>query len=107
MIEPLREMPISADVARLPKADLHLHARREGRPAHDWRTFAQRVYLEEPPGMPRLIRWATDRTRSDAEVDALDADPENFIARIEDVLAEGASDSAERRGAANPLSSTG
>jgi adenosine deaminase len=52
------------------------------------------VYLEEPPGMPRLIRWATDRIRSDAEVDALDADPENFTARIEDVLDEAASDTA-------------
>jgi adenosine deaminase len=105
MIEPLREVLISADVARLPKADLHVHAnadarlervlaRREGRPAHDWRTFAQRMYLEERRGMPRLVRWRTHRTRPDAVVDALDADPENFIARIEDVLDEAASDSA-------------
>jgi adenosine deaminase len=105
VIEPLRAMPISEDLASLPKADLHVHAnaearlervlaRREGRPAYDWRTSAHRLYVETPPGMPRLARWAADRTRSDAEVDALDADPENFIARVEDVLDEAAADGA-------------
>jgi len=56
VIEPLREVSISVDLARLPKADLHVHAnaearlervlaRREGRPAYDWRCEAAKPQM--------------------------------------------------------------
>jgi hypothetical protein len=50
--------------------------------------WAQRLYAETPPGMSRLNGWHADRCRPVAEVDALDADPHNFIARVADVLDE-------------------
>src|SRR5712691_10839817 len=98
-IHPLQEVPISAAVASLAKADLHLHARadgrldrvlagREGARSHDWLIAAQRLYAKTPPGMSRLNGWHADRCRPEAEVDALDADPRNFIARVADVLDE-------------------
>lgn len=92
-------------LAALPKADLHVHAetdarldrvlaRREGRTARDWRQWVTRLTAETPPGLPRLTRMATDRCRKPDEVDKLDALPENFIARVCDLLAEGAADGA-------------
>jgi hypothetical protein len=92
-------------VAALPKADLHVHAetdarldrvlaRREGRAPYDWRHWAERLRAEMPPGMPRLARLAADRRREQAEVDAIDAAPENVIARVVDLLSEGAADGA-------------
>jgi len=101
MIQPLAEIPIDAEIAALPKADLHVHAeaaprlarviaRREGRRPPDMRD-AVRALLDEAPGMPRLIKMAVP-TRPETE--ALDAEPENFIARVIDLLEEGAADGA-------------
>lgn len=98
-------LPIPAWVAALPKADLHVHSeadarmdrvlvRRAGRRSYDWRTWAARLRAETPPGMSRLDRLSGDRRHPPAEVDAFDAVPENFIARVEDLLAEGAADGA-------------
>lgn len=89
----------------LPKADLHVHAetdarldrvlaRREGRSPYDWAGWAARLQTGTPPGMARLERLASDHCRDRVTVDALDAVPENFIARIVDLLAEGAADGA-------------
>lgn len=89
----------------LPKADLHVHAetdarldrvlaRREGRSPYDWAHWAARLQTETPPGMARLERLASDHCRDQVTVDALDAVPENFIARIIDLLMQGAADGA-------------
>lgn len=97
----LSEIPADPAVAALPKVDLHIHqevsprldrvlARREGRPAHDWRGWAGRVMAETPPGMPRLARLGEARP---APVE-LDADPDLFVARLVDLLEEGARDGA-------------
>jgi adenosine deaminase len=103
--------PLSADVsippwvAALPKADLHVHAetdarldrilaRRQAIPAYNWRHWAERLRAETPPGMPRPTRLASDRRREQVEVDAIDAMPEDFIARVADLLSEGAADGA-------------
>jgi adenosine deaminase len=99
------DRPILPWVAALPKADLHVHAetdarldrilaRRAGRPSYDWQRWAKRLRAETPPGMPRLARLAADRRRELSEVDALDLAPENFIARVVDLLSEGAADGA-------------
>lgn len=103
-IEPLTHVPIDPVVASLPKAHLHLHqeakprldrvaARRRGRPPHDWRSCARRLIDQSPPGMGRLIGIYDP----DAALDLTgisDAAPENFIARVVDVLQEGAADGA-------------
>ncbi len=92
-------------VAALPKVDLHVHAeadarldrilaRREGRSPYDWSRWVARLRSETPPGRARLARLGVDRCRDQFAVDALDAMPENFVARIVDVLAEGAADGA-------------
>ena len=92
-------------VATLPKADLHVHAeadarldrvlaRRQGRPSSDWKHWVECLRTETPPGLPRLERMGSDRCHDQSEVDALDAVPENFVARIVDVLTEGAADGA-------------
>src|SRR4051794_28676402 len=92
-------LPIDSLVAALPKADLHRHqeaeprldrlfSRRQGRPAFDWRTHAERVMATLPPGMPRL----DGIYEPDAALNlrgALDADPELIIAMIADTLADG------------------
>jgi adenosine deaminase len=104
-IEPLAEITVPPLVAALPKADLHLHAetdarldrvlaRRAGRRPYDWRSWAQRLLVETPPGMPRLDRMAADRRADVALVEALDADPDLFVVRITDILEEGAADGA-------------
>jgi adenosine deaminase len=100
-LDPLAPIAIDPIVAELPKADLHLHqewsprldrvlSRRAGRPAYDWRRWARQLMDETPPGMPRLELLA--KVFPAAAED--DADQENFIARIEDVLDEGAADGA-------------
>jgi hypothetical protein len=92
-------------VAALPKADLHVHAesdarldrilaKREGRAPYDWKQWADRVQIETPPGLPRLARMVVERPRDPAEVAALDTLPEHFIARVVDLLSEGAADGA-------------
>jgi adenosine deaminase len=105
LVEPLAEIPIPPLVAALPKADLHIHAeadaridrvlsRRAGRRPYDWRSWAERLLVEVPPGMPRLVAMAANE-RADSEiVDALDADPDMFVVRVVDILEEGAADGA-------------
>lgn len=100
-IEPLTEHPVNPLIAALPKADLHVHqewmprldrvlARREGRAPYDWPGWVRQMMAEAPPGMPRLGQLAgTLRLPPEA-----DAEPENFIARVEDLLDEAAADGA-------------
>ncbi len=100
-IEPLSQIRSDPVIAAIPKADLHLHqewsprldrvlARREGRPAYDWRNWATQLMAQTLPGMPRLDRLSQIFPAT-AEADAV---PENFIARVEDLLEEGAADGA-------------
>lgn len=100
-LDPLAIVTVDPIVAALPKADLHLHqewsprldrvlSRRAGQPAYDWRRWARQLMDEMPPGMPRLDQLAKvfPATAED------DAHQENFIARLEDLLDEGAADGA-------------
>jgi adenosine deaminase len=100
-LDPLAEVATHPVIASLPKADIHLHqewsprldrvlSRRAGQPPYDWRWWAQQLMAATPPGMPRLDLLAKvfPATLED------DADPENFVARIEDLLEEGAADGA-------------
>ena len=81
--------------------DLHIHqeqsprldrvmARRGGYPPYDWRLWANRLAAQTPPGMARLAELSSVFP---API-TLDADPETFIARIEDLLTEAAADGA-------------
>jgi adenosine deaminase len=100
-IEPLSQIPSDLVVAALPKAELHLHqewsprldrvlARREGRPAYDWRSWVRRVMEETPPGIARLRRLGEIApTPPDAYANA-----EYFVAWVEDALEEAAADGA-------------
>ena len=100
-LDPLAAIPPDPAIAALPKADLHLHqewsprldrvlARREGRPAYDWRGWARRVMAETPPGSARLRRLGEIvPTSPDAYASA-----EHFIAWVEDTLEEEAADGA-------------
>lgn len=103
-IPPLSPIPIPPTIASLPKADLHLHqenvsrmervvARRQGCPPYDRLTWARHVLGSTPPGMGRLDAIY----EPDATLDlngASDANLEDFIARIVDVLEEAAADGA-------------
>jgi adenosine deaminase len=104
-IEPLADIPIPSLVAALPKADLHIHAeadariervlaRRAGRRPYDWRDWARRLLAETPPGIQRLVGMDANRRADSDAVDELDADPAMFIARVADILEEGAADGA-------------
>jgi adenosine deaminase len=104
-VEPLAEIPISPLLASLPKADLHIHAeadariervlaRRAGQQPYDWRSWAARLLVETPPGMARLVGMGDNRRADSDAVDALDADPDMFVARIVDILEEGAAGGA-------------
>jgi hypothetical protein len=66
VIQPFDETAFSPLIAALPKADLHLHqeapprlqriaARRQAELPYDWLSWAQRVFVELPPGMARLV----------------------------------------------------
>lgn len=101
MLQPLADIPIDPAIAALPKADLHVHAeaaprldrvmaRRAGRSPPDMRATV-RALLDAPPGIPRLTRMAPPPR---PETEALDAAPENFIARVADLLEEAAADGA-------------
>ncbi|HEU4784818.1 MAG TPA: hypothetical protein VFS83_15885, partial [Ktedonobacterales bacterium] len=101
LLDPLAEIAIDPVIASLPKADIHLHqewsprldrvlSRRAHRPSYDWRHWARALMDATLPGMPRLDRLA--KVFPAALED--DADPENFIARLEDLLEEGAADGA-------------
>lgn len=101
LLDPLAEIAVDPVIASLPKADIHLHqewsprldrvlSRRAGLPSYDWRRWARELMAGTPPGMPRLDRLAKVFPASVED----DADPENFTARIEDLLEEGAADGA-------------
>ncbi|PWT72841.1 MAG: hypothetical protein C5B60_08975 [Chloroflexi bacterium] len=100
-LDPLGEVEIPPEIASLPKADLHLHqewsprlgrvlARREGRPAYDWRTWARRIMEETPPGIARLQRLGEIVPTPPDSYDHA----ENFVAWVEDALEQGAADGA-------------
>jgi adenosine deaminase len=100
-LDPLGDLPIPAEIAALRKADLHLHqqwsprldrvlARREGRPAYDWRTWARRVMAETPPGTARLRRLGEIEPTPPGSYDSA----EHFVAWVEDALEEAAADGA-------------
>jgi adenosine deaminase len=100
-LDPLGDVEIPAEIASLPKADLHLHqewsprldrvlARSEGRPAYDWRSWARRVMEETPPGIARLQRLGEIvPTPLESYEHA-----ENFVAWVEDALEAAAVDEA-------------
>ena len=101
LFDPLAEIAADPVIASLPKADIHLHqewsprldrvlSRRAHLPSYDWRHWARELMDATPPGMPRLDRLA--KVFPAALED--DADPENFTARLEDLLEEGAADGA-------------
>src|SRR5215472_8226810 len=100
-LDPLGEVPINPTIAALPKVDLHLHqqwsprldrvlARREGRPAYDWRGWARRVMAETPPGSARLRRLGEIEPTPPGSYDSA----EHFVAWVEDALEEAAADGA-------------
>ena len=96
---------IPPEIEVLPKADLHVHAetdarldrvlaRREGRMPYDWHDWARELVAKVPPGMERLQAMAAARRFEPAVADALDADPQQFVARVADLLDEAAADGA-------------
>jgi len=100
-LAPLGEISIDPWLAALPKADLHAHqeqsprldrvlARGQGRPAYDWRGWAERLMAENAPGAARLEHIGVILP------DTLEADAEDatFIARVADLLEEAAADGA-------------
>lgn len=102
-IQPLADVPISPEVAALPKADLHLHqearprfermiARREGRAPYDWRVRARQVMAEVPPGEARL--HALFKADADLQAEGDLDQPATLVARIAETLHEGAADGA-------------
>ncbi|MDQ6672698.1 MAG: hypothetical protein M3069_18480 [Chloroflexota bacterium] len=103
-LEPLTDVSVTPELAALPKADLHLHqevfprlerivARQQGRDPYAWRAWARQVMDTVPPGPGRL--QAIYRPDQTLGVDrSLDNDPELFITRVADILAEAAADGA-------------
>ena len=100
-IDPLSDIIISEEIAKLPKADIHIHAewsprldrvmaKRDGRKPYDWRTWAGNLMQTEAPGADRLSHI------SGVFPELVDADkePENFIVRVVDMLEEAAADGA-------------
>ena len=99
-IQPLAQVLVAPLIASLPKVDLHLHqeararldriaARRRERPAYDWQSWGRRLLDEYPPGFGRLVAiYEPDKELRGVS----DADPENFITRVVDVLEEAAAD---------------
>jgi hypothetical protein len=94
------DVAAAPDIAALPKADLHLHqqvfprlerivARQQGRQPYAWHAWAQHVMDTVPAGPGRLD--AIYRPDDTLGVDrSLDNDPELFITRVVDILAEAA-----------------
>jgi adenosine deaminase len=98
---PLSKENMMASLLSLPKADLHIHqevaprldrvlARSEERRSYDWERWVQQLQHDIPPGIQRL-RQLAQTFPVDVAVDAI---PENFIARVEDLLEESARDGA-------------
>jgi hypothetical protein len=109
-IGPLDDLPSEPVIAALPKADLHVHqewgprldrvlARREGRASYDWHAWTARLMRDVSPGAPRLAHLAPFAFMSPE----LDAVPENFIARVADLLEEAAADGAVPTYEAHPI----
>ena len=105
VLSPLADVPIPAQIAALPKADVHIHAEtaarleqilsaQSGQPPVDHRQWIADLLATTPPGMPRLLRLDHNRQFDRATVDALDTDPAYIIARIMHLLMEGAADGA-------------
>ncbi len=101
LIDPLAEIKLDPRIAALPKVDLHVHqewsprldrvlARHEGRSPYNWHDWAEQLITEIPPGMARLQKLA----QVFPATQEANAKPENFIARIEDLLEEAAADGA-------------
>jgi adenosine deaminase len=97
-ISPIHESP---QIASLPKVDLHIHqewsqrldrvlARRTGRPPYDWPVWVEQLMTGTPPGMPRLKALSSTLPVGRDQ----DTDDELFIARVEDLLEEGATQGA-------------
>src|SRR5712692_6261739 len=104
MNEPLVDVSATPEVAALAKADLHLHqevfprlerivAHRQGREPYAWQAWARHVMTTVRAGPGRLD--AIYRPDQTLHVDrSLDHDPELFITRVADILAEAAADGA-------------
>lgn len=101
LIDPLADIPIPAHIAEIPKADIHIHAewsprldrvlaRRDNRQPYDWRAWAKHLMDTEAPGSDRLRHIS----KPFPELEAADTDPQNFIARVVDILEEAANDGA-------------
>jgi adenosine deaminase len=101
LLAPLGQLAIEPWLARLPKADLHVHqeqsprldrvlARQHGRSTYDWRGWAERLMAQNDPGMARLQHIGV------VLPDTLEADAEDatFVARVADLLEEAAADGA-------------
>ena len=100
-INPLADITIDPVVAKLPKADIHIHAewsprldrvlaQREGRKPYNWRAWAKNLMETEPPGEARLQHIASHFPASQED----DALPENYVARVVNMLEEAAVDGA-------------
>jgi adenosine deaminase len=100
-LAPLGQIEIDPWIARLPKADLHIHqeqspridrvlARKQGRPPYDWRGWATNLMAQNAPGAARLQHIGA------IVPDTLEADAADtiFIARVADLLEEAAADGA-------------
>lgn len=104
-LSPVEDIPLPASIAALPKADIHIHAEaavrierilatQQGQPARDQRAWVTAMMASTPPGMPRWLQLDQNRLYDRAMVDRLDADPALIIARIAQLLKEGAADGA-------------
>lgn len=98
-LDPLADIPIPAEIARLPKADIHIHAewsarldrvlaKRQGREPYDWRAWARRLMKSEAPGGHRLQHLS----KPFPELIEADRRADNFIARVVDIFEESAAD---------------
>lgn len=103
-ILPLTDIAISPLLASLPKADLHIHqeeiprlerilARHEGRTSYNWRTWAQHLLANIPPGPQRLTEMFVPDT-SFLFGDVTGDETEYIVAKIVDMLDEEAEDGA-------------
>ena len=101
LLEPFAEIPIHPHIAALPKADIHIHqewsprldrvlAKKEGREPYNWREWAASLMKTEPPGQARL-RHISSHFPASLEADA---HPQNFVARVVNMLEEAAADGA-------------
>jgi adenosine deaminase len=104
-LHPLADITADPAIAALPKADLHVHAeaearfervleRRGGRTPRDRRIWAAHMMRAVPAGMARLMALDGDRVYDRERVEELDTEQDLVIARIADVLEEGAADGA-------------